>query len=231
MSRSRSVPAALAILAATLLLPAAASAQSRIELTPFAGYYIASDIYNGYNYSVQGGNGTLELKNSFLYGGRITASARQGGIEFAYTRAGSDLRTERSFPGQTSGDIGRVNIDTYDFNFIGYQPSGNPRVTPFGLIGFGWSVTHPEIDAAFIDAIGSKAPEGNTLFNFNFGLGAKIEMNPKLSMRLEGRWRVTDTSITTSSGIWCDPFGYCYSYASDWYNSGELVGGLSYAFR
>ena len=89
-------------------------------------------------------------------------------------------------------------------------------------------VTNPDIDSDFVAGV---QPESNTLFNFNFGLGAKIEMSEKLGMRLEGRWRVTDTAITTSSGIWCDPYGYCYSYASDWYNSGELIGGLSYSFR
>ena len=59
-------------------------------------------------------------------------------------------------------------------------------------------------------------------------LAAKIGMSPKLALRLEGRWRITDTNITTSSGVYCDYWGYCYGYASDWYSSGELSAGLTY---
>jgi hypothetical protein len=46
-------------------------------------------------------------------------------------------------------------------------------------------------------------------------------MSERLSTRIEGRWRVTDTHLTTDAGYWCDPYGYCYSYATDWYNSGS----------
>jgi opacity protein-like surface antigen len=87
------------------------------------------------------------------------------------------------------------------------------------------------VDANVIDAAEPTEIEGKTLFNFNFAVGVKYELSPKLATRFEARWRVTDTAITTESGVWCDPWGYCYSYASDWYNSGEFIGGLSYSFR
>ena len=51
------------------------------------------------------------------------------------------------------------------------------------------------------------------------------------SARFEGRWRVTDTNLETSSGLWCDPYGYCYSYSSNWYDAGELEAGLSYTIK
>ena len=219
---------ALAV-AATLASVSTAHAQAKLELTPFAGYYIASDLYTSYSTDVAG-TSDVELTNSFMWGGRLTASSLRGAIEFAYTRTGSDIKLESTLGTQPRTEIGRINIDNYDINFLGYQSTGNPRVMPFGLIGFGWAVTHPEPDPDFL-LIASGEAEGNTLFNFNFGLGVKVEMNEKLSTRIEGRWRVTDTNITTSSGVWCDGWGYCYSYASDWYNSGELTAGLSYAFR
>ena len=229
MSRLKAIFTALALAAAaSLACVAVASAQQpRMEITPFAGYYIASDLYNSFG-SATGTH--VELTNSFMWGARLTASTHKGGLEFAYTRTGSDVKLQDVLAGQPRSKVGRIDIDNYDINFLGYQPSGNPRVTPFGLIGFGWAVTHPEIEPAFISSA-TRNPESNTLFNFNFGLGAKIEMSPKVALRLEGRWRVTDTGITTSSGIWCDPYGYCYSYASDWYNSGELIGGITYAFK
>jgi hypothetical protein len=206
-----------------------ASSQARVELTPFVGYYIASDLYN--SYAVAGaGVSNVELLNSVAWGGKLTFSSPRSGLELSYTRTGSDVRLHNVQAGQPNNDVGRVNIDNYDINFIGYQMTGNPRVAGFGEIGLGWAVTHPEINATFLGQNISN-PNGNTLFNFNFGLGVRMEMNPKLAMRLEGRWRVMDTNITTSSGIWCDPYGYCYGYASDWYNSGELIAGLSYTLR
>jgi len=203
-----------------------ASAQPRVEITPFAGYYIASDIYNTYSAT---GNSNIGVLNSFMWGARLTASVPHGGIEFAYTRTGSDIKINNVQPGQPRDNIGRVDFDNYDINFIGYQRTANPRVTPYGVFGFGWSATHPEIASDFLT--NGRQPEGNTLFNFNFGLGFRVAMSEKISTRFEGKWRVTQTNITTSNGYWCDPYGFCYSYASDWYNSGELTAGISYALR
>ena len=229
MSHRKRALAALAVAAFALAGASVAGAQMKVEVTPFAGYNIASDIYNGY--SATGGSGNIELLNGLLWGGRLTFSSPRGGFELAYTRITSEIQSESALQDQPRSKWGTLSADLYDINFLGYQPSGNARVTPFGLIGFGWAVTHPEFDSDFVTGAGAFSPESNTLFNFNFGLGAKIEMSEKIGLRLEGRWRVTDTAITTSSGIWCDPWGYCYSYASDWYNSGELIGGISYAFR
>lgn len=203
-----------------------ASSQARVELTPFVGYYIASDLYNSYG---TGGVSNVELLNTMDYGAKITFSTPRSGLEFAWTRTGSDVRLNHIQAGQPQDQVGRVDIDNYDINFIGYQMTTNPRVTGFGEIGIGWAVTHPDINSTFLGNVAQ--PDGNTLFNFNFGLGVRMEMNPKLALRLEGKWRVMDTNITTSSGIWCDPYGYCYGYASDWYNSGELNAGLSYTLR
>ena len=228
MSHLKRSLAVLAVGAAfALATVSVAGAQMKVEVTPFAGYNIASDIYNGY--STNGGSGNIELQNGLLYGGRLTFSSPRGGFELAWTHTSSEVSSEGLLQNQPRSKWGTLGADMFDINFLGYQPSGNARVTPFGLIGFGWTVTNPDISSDFVAA--ARNPEGNTLFNFNFGLGAKIEMSEKIGLRLEGRWRVTDTAITTSSGIWCDPWGYCYSYASDWYNSGELIGGLSYAFR
>ena len=214
-----------AALAAGALWASTASAQVKWDITPFAGYYIASDLFNSYSNGAQSG---VELTNSFAWGGRLTGINRRGALEFAYTRAGSDMKLRQQLAGQPRTKFGRLDLDTYDINFIGYEPTGDPKVTPFGVIGIGWTVTHPTLDSDFLKtgSLGS-----NTLFNFNFGLGVRVAMNEKLAARFEGRWRVTDTNLETSSGLWCDPYGYCYSYSSNWYNSGEVEAGLSYSFK
>jgi len=120
------VVAAAAVVAAGPGSAVVANAQQKIvEITPFAGYYIASDIYNSYG-SVQYGH--VGLANSFMWGGRLTASNPRGGIEFAYTRTGSDVSINPPLVGQPSSNVGRLDIDNYDINFLAYQPSGNPRV-------------------------------------------------------------------------------------------------------
>lgn len=233
MRHPKSALAVLAItLAGAVLVVSNATAQSQMkwDITPFVGYYIASDLYNTYGGTGGAAQSGVELTNSFAWGGRLTAISRRGGLEFAYTRTGSDVKIRHQLAGQPNDNIGRLDIDNYDINLIGYEPTGNPKVTPFGVIGFGWSATHPSIDAGFVLPSG-RQPESNTLFNFNFGLGVRVAMNEKLATRFEGRWRVTDTNLETSSGLWCDPYGYCYSYSSNWYNAGELEAGISYSFR
>ncbi len=236
MSRLKVTWITLALTAAGSLAGiSVAGAQMKLELNPFAGYYIASDLYNGYGASVK--SGQVGLENSFMWGGRLTASSTRGGFELSYTRTGSEVKLKNGTlppisgkPPMTTDKVGRVDFDNYSIDFLGYQPSGNPRVTPFGLIGFGWMVSHPSVDNTFIQQTNVNIAS-HTLFNFDFGLGTKIAMSEKVGLRIEGRWRVTDTALTTSSGIWCDPYGYCYNYSSDWYNSGELIGGITYALR
>jgi len=218
-------------LAAAVLCASSAGAQVKWEITPFAGYYIASDLFNEYQTSgAASGTSGVELTNSFAWGGRLTGISRCGGLEFAYTRTGSDMKLKQQLVGQPRTNIGRLDIDNYDINFIGYEPTGNPKVTPYGVIGIGWSITHPTLDSDFL-LPSSGSLDSKTLFNFNFGLGVRVAMNEKLAARFEGRWRVTDTNFNTSSGVWCDPYGYCYSYSSNWYDSGELEAGLSYSFK
>jgi len=218
-------PIVLSVVVALLAGASVAHAQTRWEVTPFAGYYIASDLYNSYS-AINPGTSNVELKNSFMWGGRLTGNTYRGAVELAYTRTGSDVEMHKQAT-QPTGDVGHVDFDNYDLNFLAYEQTANPKVTPFASIGFGWAWTHPKINSTFSTA----DVKGNTLFNFNFGLGVKVQANPKMALRFEGRWRVTDTAVTTSSGYWCDPWGYCYSYATDWYNSGELTGGLSYSFK
>jgi len=231
MRHPKAGAALAAALCAAVLCVSSASAQVKWDLTPFVGYYIASDLFNSYGSTggASGGSG-VELTNSFAWGGRLTSINRRGGVEFAYTRTGSDMKLRQQLAGQPRTQFGRMDIDNYDLNFIGYEPTGNPKVTPFGVIGIGWSITHPTLDSDFKLNTGVQL-ESNTLFNFNFGLGVRVAMNEKLAARFEGRWRVTDTNLETSSGLWCDPYGYCYSYSSNWYDAGELEAGLSYSFR
>ena len=207
----------------TVALASSAHAQYRagssVEITPFAGYYIASDIWT---YQV-----SVPIENSFMYGGRLTWNpSLRGGIEFAYTRAESEVKSPRNGQFYGTSKIGDLTFDSFDINFLGYQPTGNSAVTPFASFGFGWSTVHRDIG---IDSeINNVVNGSSTLFNFNFALGTKVYVSDRAGLRLEGRWRTTDTNINTNDYYWCDIYGYCYSYGTSWYSSWELVGGLTY---
>jgi opacity protein-like surface antigen len=232
MRTVRSLTASTAAVLALILLAAvpAAQAQSRAKTTligAFGGYNVASDIYTSYNSSTK-----LALNNGFEWGGRLTHfTSEYSAVEFAYTRNGSDMEIQNNFnsvipPGF---DAGRLNLDQFDLNFLMSKPTSNPNVWPYFTLGVGWTNTSPEVNAVNPSNQPVKI-DGNSLFAFNLGIGTLIDMNPKIGVRLDARWRVTDTNVTTSSGVYCDYWGYCWSYASDWYNSGEFTAGLQYKF-
>jgi len=226
-SKHRAIGIAVALVTMIALAPSARAQESKFAISAFGGYNIAADIYNDLN-----GGGSLELKNSFMWGGRATLfTNRYSAVEFSYARNGSDLnvRTSALKPNPPSGfDAGRINLDEYDFNVLISQPTGNPKVWPYFTMGIGWTLTHPDVKGEDPNTLQPINVSGNSLFAFNFGFGGMIKANPNLSLRLDARWRVTDTNINTSSGVYCDYWGYCWTYASSWYNSGELTAGLTY---
>jgi opacity protein-like surface antigen len=217
---------ALAVVACTAVVPASEAAGRGAELTLFNGYYIGSDLYT--SVGAVGSGAQIGLSNSYMYGGRIGMDPNPRlGVELAYTRAGSDIEVKNGASGfAPAGDLGRLNLNSYDMDFLFYQDTPSPRARGFFTLGFGWTMTEPDIKPL----AGGKTVDSNSLFSWNFGVGSKVDLNDKLALRLEGRWRVTDTAITTSTGVYCDYWGYCYSYSSDWYNSGELTAGLAYKF-
>ena len=227
------VGSALLLALVLALAPANAAAQQYVvygptwELTPFAGYYIASDLY-----PVQANGSQIGLLNSFMWGGRLGYYPRPyGGIEFSYTREGSDIEVTRSLGGYNPSSVGRVDLDNYEINFVGRKQNlTDSRVTGFGTIGFGWSTIKPQVTLPPNPILNNPNFGSNTQFCFNFGAGANVAMSPKVSMRLEARWKLTHTDISTGTYAYCDYYGYCYAYSSTTYSSGELTGGLSYKF-
>jgi hypothetical protein len=223
--------AAAAIALAMIAVAPAARAEpygGAMAIGAFGGYNVASDIYNNLN-----GTGSLEFKNGFMWGGRLTKFTNNySAAEFSYTRNGSDLQARTSVVGSAvpNFDAGKVTMDEYDLNFLVSSPAPDPKMWPYFILGFGWTVTHPDIQGPPAGAPPgqSVSVSSKSLFAFNFGIGTMIQMNPKMAARLDARWRVTDTNISTSSGVYCDYWGYCWGYSSSWYNSGEFTAGLEY---
>jgi len=236
MSRAIFAITALAVVASV----AVANAQQRSsgyysyskpgpELGVFGGYYIASDLYNVTSAGIGGAGSQIGLANSFMWGARLGMSAsRNFSYELVYTRTGSNVSINKTLNGYNPQSVGRLNGNSGDLDFLFRQPSlGNPQVTGFFELGFGWTWTDPSGITSPVSP-SQKAIKPETLFNWNFALGGIYDINPKFALRLDARWRITDTHVSTSTGTWCDYYGYCYAYSSSLYNTGELTAGLTY---
>jgi len=203
----------------TLALCTATRAYATLELTGWNGYYIASDLYRTTG-------AQIGIHNSYQYGARLGLFPnKKFGIEgsWGHTTGNMVLYSHTPAFNPANDPLGTLTVDQFDGNFIFQQERmGNPKATGFFTIGFG--ATDFQADTKL--ATGNKS---NTRFAWNIGIGTKYAMSERLALRLDARYRVTDTNVSTSSGIYCDIYGYCYQYNTDWYDSGELSGGLTYS--
>lgn len=221
--------AGLALAAAALLgLPREAASQVELyhgfytyyTVGLFGGYYVASDIFDNTE-----SKGSLSLKNAGEFGLRATAFLQEWmAAELAYTRNGSDLEAHGTFTPPLPADFkpGHIDFDQYDLDLLFLRSYRNERLQPYFTLGAGLSVTHPDLGPS----VGSK-----TYFALNFGVGTFIATGMKnLGVRVDARFRSTNTSIITSSSNYTDPWGYTWDTSSDWYSSGEFTAGVDYRF-
>lgn len=213
MSGKKNLVLAVLVLATVAVAPAAqAQMRPSWELTPFGGWFLAGDLYS---YS----GGTLRVDDAVTFGGRIGANLNeQFGIEASYAHANSDLSYTGLLPDGAPG-LGSVGFDEIDLN--GNFGSGFYRQA-YGYFTFGMGMTvftpHTfQVDSGTI-----------TRFATNIGIGGKYFFHPKLGLRIDARYRLTSTDITTDGGTYCDPYWGCYSYYSTWYDTGEITAGLTY---
>ena len=220
-------PCFLLILTA-ILTPALARAQveeyhgfyTSYSVGAFGGYYVAGDIFDNTE-----SKGTLALKNSGEWGVRATAFVREWMAgELTYTRTGSDLEAHGTFTPPLPADFkpGHISFDEYDLNLLFLRSNASAKLTPYFTVGGGMSVTHPDLGPS----VSSK-----TYFAFNIGAGSFFQAGVKnLGLRVDARWRSTNTSIVTKSNTYTDPWGYTWDTSSDWYNTGEFTAGIEYHF-
>jgi opacity protein-like surface antigen len=188
-----------------------------LELSAFNGYHMASDIFDAT------GGAEIDLANDYIWGLRagITPHSRFT-FEFAYSSTSTDVSLIRAF--QPVDEIGTLDLDIYEFNFLFQQPSmASPKVLGFFVLGLGWSESQLVVQ-------GGQPYDSGAKFTWNMGLGAKIELNPNFLLRAQGAFRFIDTDRAVSGGVTCDIYGYCWSYASDIWTTGDLTLGLTYRF-
>lgn len=191
------------------------------ELTLFGGGYLGGTVYAG-------DDGTLsrdvEVGDDWSYGARLAyVFNRTVGLELGYGRSTSGLKVQ-SGGGFQDTDIGEITEDRYELNLNFYMRPGPMR----GFFTFGGGATH--FGADFDDGSGNPRSASDTRFTSNLGLGFQYSASEKMGLRIDARWRYTETN-TGGSDVYCDIYGFCYEYDNSSYTSAEFTAGLTYTIR
>lgn len=214
----------LLVAAATLVLARPCLAQDRTgtwEITGFGGGYFGGTLYAG---STAIFNRDVHLGTAPTYGARLGYNFnRVFGLEFGWSQAKPDIHgpdTDVLFGQDVK--LGTMTSDVIEGNFIFNMTHG--RVIPYLTIGAGAMIFTPHV-AGF-------SSSSDTRFVGSFGGGVKFFMTPRLALRIDGRYRSAyinggDSYYYDQNGCY---HGCYYYYDSNWYGSGEVTGGLTYAF-
>ena len=203
-----------------LLVAPPLAAQDRsgtVEISPFGGAAFGGSVYTNaltapYQRKLEVGNtGTFGLRVGYVFN-------RYAGLELSWSHAQSGLYlgSTGAFSPQTR--VGDFNTDTFEVN--GVFAFGRGKFIPYFTVGGGANSMRLQADGY------SSATE--TRFVGNLGLGGKVWITPQFGLRFEGRLR--STYMGNGSNTSCRDY-YCNYYSSgNWYTSGEVTGGLSFAF-
>jgi hypothetical protein len=215
----------LLLLAATVS-PAAAeyygyTKRASTELTLYGGGYFGGDIYSG---SYSGLSRSVNVDDDWAYGGRL-AYVFNGtvGLELGYGRSDAAM-TLGAGAGLLPTQLGRLTENRYELNLNLYTNPGPVR----GYFTLGGGAT--DFSATFNGnlPVTGAATASDTRFTSNIGLGIMFSKNEHVALRIDGRWRYTDTNVGGNS-YYCDFYGYCYTYDNSYYGSAEFTGGLTFA--
>ena len=208
----------VALLALGTLVATPAAAQNvpgSWEISPFGGGNFGSHIYDS-------GSTVVDVSTAATYGVRLAYNFNRAmAIEFGWSHADSDLEIGSDYhsPGPR-GRIGTLKTNIYEADFLYHW--GSRKANGYIAMGLGATTFSPDISGF--------SGGGDTRFTTNFGIGGKFSFSPRVALRIDGRFRATDTDVSTGQGVWCDYYGYCYYYYTTWYNSGEVTGGLVFRF-
>jgi opacity protein-like surface antigen len=197
-------------------LAPAAGAGKHWELTAFNGLYLPKDLY-------QAGGARLGLNDTYTFGGRLAyhPSAKLG-IELSYGRTHAPLEVRSGTTGFANpAPLGELLVQAADVGaVITQEAQANAKATGFLLVGAGATRFGSDIEA-------SSGNPTSTRLAWHVGIGTKIRAGDKLALRLEGRYRSTNTD-KKGDVIYQDANGNAYTFAPHWYRTGEVTAGLTY---
>ena len=188
----------------------------RFELFAVGGGFFASDIYSGSTAASK-----VHVSDSWGYGGRLLFfPERAAGLELGWIHSASDVTVVDPSNLGNPTNRGSVNFDDIAINVLFLNHRG-PAAGYFTL-GAGSTIITPKTMGVNADARGR--------FAWNFGIGMIYETPGALVARIDARYRGMDTNINTGNYVYCDFYGFCYTYASDIYSAGEVTAALGFRF-
>jgi Outer membrane protein beta-barrel domain len=213
--------AAAALLAVSAGSAVAQSQKGQPELTIYGGWYFGGQLYTGtYLNSTQ----NINVGDGFDWGGQLAYLFNpQIGLEFTYGHDEADLNAQSNYyvPNQ---QIGTLTENRYELDFNFYTAPG--KAVGYFCLGAGATDYSAKATSNSVDT-SKPSSASDTKFTSNIGLGVLIFAKPNLALRIDGRWRYTDTNAGNSY-VYCDIYGYCYTYDDSYYGSGSLTGGITY---
>ncbi len=216
--------ALLAASAALALAARPAQAQDRtgtVEITPFGGGYFGGRLYAGSN-SIFADD--VDVRDAGTYGIRVGVNANRWlGIEAGFSKARGDIESVGGSSLFGSGvKLGELDVQHYELNMLFNM--GRRRVIPYITLGAGvtrFDARVPDVDTS-----------ADTRFTANFGAGVKAFFDPHFGLRFDGRYRaayVNDQNCNSDFSF-CSDDHHHHNHDNRWYGSGELTGGVIFAF-
>jgi len=190
------------IVALLLLVPAAAAAQTKFEISPFVGWRHGNDISDISGLAV-------DLESGTAFGFMVDVGISDNlYVEFIYSYRKTPgqvfIPPDIEEPGPTGTFDIEGNIDYYQGGLL-YQWNirSQPKLKPF-IVG--------TLGAASIRS----GDESSTRFSLSGGGGVKYMFTPNIGFRGEYRLFSTSTDFTARGG-WCDWWGFCYTFLTNKY--------------
>ena len=184
------------VLVAGISAPAAAWAQTKVEISPFVAWRHGNDLRD-----VSGI--TVDLESGTAYGFMVDVSVMPNvQVEFVYSnfRTGASVFVPVDIPGGPITAQGDGNIDYYQGGLLYQWDLQNPKIKPF-IVG--------TLGAAYIRPVA--VDESTWSFSWSGGMGVKIFFNEHIGIRTEYRIFSTSTEFVGRGG-WCNWWGFCYTF-------------------
>ena len=162
-----------------------------LKVTPYVGYMIFGDYFEN------GNNVEYSNKDAALYGAQATLDlSRNVGLygNFGYSK--TDWTFENLCGAGCDVDAGNVGVWLFDGGAQFRVPVGEQVgswITPIAQVGLGGA--RYTVDNDNIKSL------GQTVFAFNYGLGADYQFTPQLGVRLFAKDYVTSLKWRSSSGF------------------------------
>jgi opacity protein-like surface antigen len=195
----------LLIFAILLMIPTAALAQNRFEVSPYVGWRHGNDITDVSGVAINLDSG---VAYGFMVDVGITSNLYAEFI-FSYRDTGGQVFIPDNLP--EVGPVGRFDVEGkvnyYQGGLLYQWDLANPMFKPF-IVG--------TLGAANMSSDSAGESFSNTQFSWSGGGGIKVMFSKNVGLRGEYRLFGTSTNFVGRGG-WCDWWGFCYTFLTNRY--------------